>query len=86
LNQLALWSSKCFKKEIVKKYFRLVWKPKIYYGVHKTPPLESALSQMHQSTVSHPISLRLLSILFFQLLLNPQGGLFTSEFQTIIVY
>jgi hypothetical protein len=49
---------------------------KLYYPVHKSPPLGHILSQMSQFTSFNPISLRLILILSSLLCLDTSSGLY----------
>jgi hypothetical protein len=62
--------------------------PKVYYCVHKSPPLVSILSQVDPTHTipSHPISLWSISILSTYLRLGLPSGLFPSGFPTNILY
>lgn len=44
---------------------RVLWKPKLYYRVHKSPPLLPVPSQTIHCTPSHHISLRAISTLSY---------------------
>jgi hypothetical protein len=58
--------------------------PKVYYGVHNSPPLVPILSQMH---LVHTLPISQISIqLSFHLLLGLLIGLFFSAFPTKILY
>jgi hypothetical protein len=48
--------------QLVKKFIGLLWKPKVHYRVHKSPPLVPILSQIRVHTFS-PYSLRSILIL-----------------------
>jgi hypothetical protein len=65
---------------------RNLWNSKVYYHVHKIPPLVPIMSQMHPFYNIPPHFLRSILILFSRLCLDLSCGLFPSGFPTKIVY
>jgi hypothetical protein len=64
----------------------VLWNPKIYYRVNKSPPLVPILSQIDSTIPSHPISLRPVLILSIHLRLALASGLFPSGISINILY
>jgi hypothetical protein len=65
---------------------KILWSLKIQYGVHKSLPLVSVLSQVNTLLSSHPVSLRSTLILSSSVRLGLLSGLFPSDFPTKILY
>jgi hypothetical protein len=72
-------SSEADSHSDVQEIHRLLWNPKVYYRVHKSPPVGPILSH-------NPITLRSILTLLFHQRIHPPSGLFLSGFMTTILY
>jgi hypothetical protein len=78
-----IWKADCHSA--CQKYPAL-WNPKVHYRVHKSSSLTLSWARCIQSTLSHRISLRFITILTSHLLPGLPSGLFPSGFPTKILY
>ena len=68
------------------KMFRILLEPNVHYLVHYSPPLVPILSQMSQTTLSHPVSLTSILILSSCLRLDCPSRLVPSRSRAKILY
>jgi hypothetical protein len=82
MRQCRYWETDNFSAS--REIYRLSWTPKVYYRVHKSPPLDPILIQMHP--VHNPPPPRSILILSSLLHLGLPSGLFPSDFSPKILY
>jgi len=63
----------------------LLWNPTVHYRAHKSPPLVSVLSQMHEFHILPPYFPKIHSNISSHLRLDLPSGLFPSRFPTKIL-
>jgi hypothetical protein len=66
------------------KNFPLLWNPKVYYGVHNSPPLSLSWARSNQSIPLHSICLRSILILYTHLHLGLPSCIYIVTCQPIV--
>jgi hypothetical protein len=67
---------------LVKKYPAFLWNPKVYYRVHKSPPLDPILSQPNPVRPIDPHLPKVYLNVISHLRLGPLSGLFPLDLPT----
>ena len=65
---------------------RILWNPKVYYGIHNSPPPVPILSHINPVHAPHPTSWKSILILSSHLSLGLPKGLFPWDFLTKSLY
>ena len=68
------------------EFSRILWNPKVHYGIHKWPPSIPILSQLDPVHAPHSTSWRSILILSSHLCLVLPSGLVPSDFPTQTLY
>jgi hypothetical protein len=73
-----LWEAT--SRPATQEFPNILWNPKVYYRVHRSPPLVPILSQISPFHITPSYSLRSILVLSFHLRLRLLSGLFPSGF------
>jgi hypothetical protein len=84
MEQNPSWEANCFTGS--QDILRVVWNPKLYYGMHKCPPPVPILSQIYPVHSLNPTSWRSDLILSSCLCLGLSSRLYSSGFPTKTLY
>jgi hypothetical protein len=73
-------------RSAIKEIHYILWNPKIYCRVRKTPPFLPILSQMNSVHITHPLFVKFIIILSFYPCLGLPSGFFPSGFAIKTLY
>jgi hypothetical protein len=84
MEQRPSWEANC--RSASQEIPQILLNPKFHYRVYRSPPLDSVLSQMGQSTPTCPVCLRFILVLSCHLRLGLPSGLFTETLTHMVTH